>query len=105
MEEKHHRVIQDARRLAELVAQERAESIRQQLSAANTVLGLANTEFEQGRVQQANRLMEKMRHVAEEVRTHLGEPHHVPSADAEELHTALKQMESRISALANRLNT
>ena len=103
MTERHRQAIDNARRLAVLAAQERAESIRQQIAAANTVLVLANTELEQGRGHQANTLLQRMRSVADKVCFHLNEPNHVPSAEAEELHASLEQIESGIRALANRV--
>jgi len=104
MVERHRRAVDDAHRLAVMAAQERAESIRQQISAANTVLVLANTEFEQGRVRQADALLDRMRDVGRKIRSHLGEPKHVPRTEAAELFATLEHMESRIRSLANRIN-
>lgn len=104
MAEKHRRAIEDSRRLAQLVAQERAESIRQQISAANTLLALANVEYEHGRIEQANTLLGKMQRLAQQVRGHLNEPNHVPPNDGQELHVGLEQMEGGIRALAKRLD-
>jgi hypothetical protein len=104
MAERHHRAIDDTRRLKGLVAQERAESIRQQIAAANTVLTVANTELDLGRAPRANTLIEKMWNLAAKVRLHLNEPNHVPSTEAKELHTDLKNMEDRIRALAKRVS-
>ena len=83
MAEQHRRAIEEARRLAHLVKQERAEAIRQQLAAANTFLELGDTELKQGRVHQANALLKRMQGVAKRVRSHLNEPNHVPLTEAE----------------------
>ncbi len=99
MAAEQHTAIQDARRLARLAGQQRAESIRQQVAAAEVIILLANTELEQGRVQQATSIGEKMRKLAEKVRGHLNEPRHVPSTDAAELRARLEHMESGIRAL------
>lgn len=97
---RHRQAIDESRRLAGLAAKERAESIRQQIAAAETLITVANTEV--AGVDQTNTLLERLRNLAEKVRFHLNEPSHVPSGEGEELYVSLEQMESRIMALAKR---
>jgi hypothetical protein len=103
MTEQHRRAIDNSRRLAGLVAQERAEAIRQRISAGHTLLTLANTELQYSRVDQAKALLKRLRHLVEEVDFHLNEPKHVPATELEELRASLKNLDSKITALGESL--
>jgi hypothetical protein len=84
---------------AKLPSENRMRAISVQIAAAVTFSNVAATEFACGRVQQAHALVKKMRHVAEVVRRHLGEPNHVPLNQMERLRAELAHLESRITTV------
>jgi len=58
-----------------------------------------------GRVENARRSIEKARHTAEKVRTHVQEPNHVPADSVAGIHERLAELERRISEIEARLET
>jgi len=99
MAEHHRQAIDRSRRLAVLVAQERAEAIRQQIAAGLTCLSVVENLVEDGRAEEAKALLKKMHRLAEAVRRHCNEPDHVPAAEVAELRESLEHLETRIAAI------
>ena len=77
-------------------AQTRLEAIKLQLSLALTFCAVAETKLGFGRVDEARRLIQEVRHRCEFISRHLDQPGHVPPTAVDELRDQLVHVELRI---------
>ena len=82
----------------------RLRAIESQLTSAFTYCTTGeNALVVLGRVKTARRSIEKARHTAEKVRTHVREPNHVPADSVAGINQRLAELDRRISVIEARL--
>jgi TolA-binding protein len=86
-------------RLRTAAAESRLRAVESQLSLALTLCAIAETEIRYSRLDEAIKVVNKVRHHAETIRLHLDEPNHVPRAAISELRKQLKQVNERIEKI------
>lgn len=90
-------------RLHKTAAESRLRVIESQLALAFTLCAIAETEIRYSRPDEAIKVVNKVRHHTETIRTHVDEPNHLPSAAISGLHRQLTQLEKRTEEIELRL--
>ena len=93
----------ESKRLRVKAAESRYLAVRSQLSLAFTFCRMAETELRFGRIAEVHKLIQKIRHVADTVRLHIGEPKHVPREHVLKLYDELVELDSRLLQLEQRV--
>ena len=89
-------------RLHTMAAETRLRAVESQLSLGFTFCAIAETELRFGRLDEATKMVAKLRHHAEIIRFHIDEPGHLPTAAIPTLNnqlTALKERTDKIESL------
>jgi|SRR5215470_1690065 len=75
--------------------QARLQSVQSQLALGLTLCKMAKTEINFGEIEQARKIMSKVRHSSDTIRYHLAEPDHLPQPKAD-LYDQLTELETNI---------
>ena len=81
----------------------RLKGIETQLSLAVTLCAIAETEIRYTRLDEAIKVLNKVRHHAETISIHIDEPDHVPRAAIPNLRKQLVQLKKRIDEIELRV--
>ena len=89
--------------LHRMAGESRLQAIESQLSLAVTLCAIAETEIRYTRLDEAIKVLNKVRHHAETISIHVGEPDHVPWAAIPNLRKQLVQLKKRIDEIELRV--
>jgi len=90
-------------RLHKTGAESRLRAIESQLALAFTLCAIAETEIRYSRPDEATKVVKKIRHHAETIRTHVNEPNHIPRPSISDFLKQLTQLEKCTEEIELRL--
>ncbi len=97
--------INETHRLRIVAAQRRLRAVQTQLSVAFSYCSMGEAALRYRHFDQAQKLIENARHIAQTVQRHIAEPDHVPPDQINKLLDELRRLDSRVEALEAQLKT
>ena len=90
-------------RLRAMAAETRLRAVESQLSLGITFCAIAETELRFGRLDEATKMVTKLRHHAEIIRLHIDEPGHLPTIAIPTLNGQLTELKNRTDKIESLL--
>jgi vacuolar-type H+-ATPase subunit I/STV1 len=90
-------------RLHQTAAESRLRVVESELALAFTLCAVAETQIRYSRLDEAIKLLNKIRHHAETISFHVSEPDHLPTVAISTLQRQLTQLRKRTEEIESRL--